>query len=131
LTCTFQVGYFAALFLHTLPSMPDSSGKAAPSGKASPAAKAGEPDQASLLSEAAASQTGEAAPAFEQAMQELEQLVTRMESGELTLEQSLAAYKRGARLLQICQGALQDAQQQVKILEQGLLQDLPGGTEQD
>jgi len=111
--------------------MPDSSGKAAPSAKANPSANSGQPDQASLLGEAVQSQPGVAAPAFEQAMQELEQLVTRMESGELTLEQSLAAYKRGARLLQICQGALQDAQQQVKILEEGLLQDLAGGTEQD
>jgi len=104
------------------------------SAKSGSSAKAGQPDQAPLLGEVAASQAGgagEAAPPFEQAMQELEQLVTRMESGELSLEQSLAAYKRGARLLQICQGALQDAQQQVKILEEGLLQDFAGGAEQD
>ena len=104
------------------------------SAKSGSSAKAGQPDQAPPLGEVAASQAGgagEAAPPFEQAMQELEQLVTRMESGELSLEQSLAAYKRGARLLQICQGALQDAQQQVKILEEGLLQDFAGGAEQD
>lgn len=70
-------------------------------------------------------------PGFEQAMEELETLVTGMESGELSLEQSLAAYKRGAYLLQVCQGALQDAQQQVKILEDGMLKDFQGGSEQD
>lgn len=60
---------------------------------------------------------------FEQALAELERIVARMESGELSLEQSLQAYKRGAELLQFCQAALKDAQQQVKILEGGLLQD--------
>jgi len=58
---------------------------------------------------------------------ELEAIVARMESGELPLEQSLAAYKRGAQLLQFCQAALQDAQQQVQILEAGLLQEFPIG----
>ena len=73
-----------------------------------------------------------AAPlSFETALAELEGIVARMESGELSLEQSLRAYKRGAELLQFCQGALKDAQQQVKILEAGLLQDFTGGAEQD
>jgi exodeoxyribonuclease VII small subunit len=63
---------------------------------------------------------------FEQALAELETIVARMESGELTLEQSLTSYKRGAALLQYCQSALKDAQQQVKMLESGLLRDFPG-----
>jgi exodeoxyribonuclease VII small subunit len=46
-----------------------------------------------------------------------------MEAGQLPLERSLAAYKRGAELLKYCQAALQDAQQQVKILENGILRD--------
>jgi exodeoxyribonuclease VII small subunit len=46
-----------------------------------------------------------------------------MEQGELPLERSLAAYKRGAELLKYCQAALQDAQQQVKVLENGILRD--------
>jgi exodeoxyribonuclease VII small subunit len=58
---------------------------------------------------------------FEAALAELEALVTSMESGQLPLEQSLAAYKRGAELLQYCQNALQTAEQQVKILEEGTL----------
>ena len=41
----------------------------------------------------------------------------------MPLEKSLAAYKRGAELLKFCQAALQDAQQQVKILEGNILQD--------
>ncbi|HXV08189.1 MAG TPA: exodeoxyribonuclease VII small subunit [Burkholderiales bacterium] len=81
---------------------------------------------------AAASPSPESTPlSFESALAELEAIVARMESGELALEQALGAYKRGAQLLQFCQAALKDAQQQVKILEAGLLQDFTGGAEQD
>jgi len=66
---------------------------------------------------------------FESALGELEAIVAHMESGELSLEQSLAAYKRGAMLLQYCQGKLHDAQQQVKILEAGMLRDFSGAGE--
>ena len=45
-----------------------------------------------------------------------------MEAGELPLQASLAAYKRGAELLAYCQAALKDAQQQVQVLEKGVLQ---------
>jgi exodeoxyribonuclease VII small subunit len=45
-----------------------------------------------------------------------------MESGQLPLETSLTAYKRGAELLQYCRLQLADAEQQVKILENGALQ---------
>jgi len=44
-----------------------------------------------------------------------------MESGQLPLADSLAAYKRGAVLLAYCQNALKDAQQQVEVLEKGVL----------
>lgn len=54
---------------------------------------------------------------FESALLELEAIVAKMEAGQLTLEDSLAAYKRGAFLLQYCQSALKDAEQQVEILE--------------
>jgi exodeoxyribonuclease VII small subunit len=64
-----------------------------------------------------------AASSFEAALAELEAIVARMESGELPLEEALAGYRRGAQLLQFCQSALKDAQQQVQILEAGLLQD--------
>ena len=68
------------------------------------------------------SETTEFPPSFEAALAELELLVGRMESGELPLQESLAAYKRGAALLAYCQSALKDAQQQVQVLEKGVLQ---------
>jgi exodeoxyribonuclease VII small subunit len=86
-----------------------------------------------LLSPAApvAATAEEAGPSFEAALAELESIVASMETGELSLEQSLAAYRRGAQLLQSCQAVLKNAQQQVKILEAGLLQDFSGGSEPD
>ena len=60
---------------------------------------------------------------FESALSELERIVSNMEAGQMPLEQSLSAYKRGAELLKFCQAALHDAQQQVKMLEEGVLRD--------
>ena len=68
------------------------------------------------------SETAESPPSFEAALAELEAIVGRMETGELPLSESLAAYKRGAALLAFCQAALKDAQQQVQVLEKGMLQ---------
>ena len=59
---------------------------------------------------------------YESALAELEAIVAEMESGRLPLEASLTAYKRGAELLQYCRRQLADAEQQVKILENGALQ---------
>ena len=67
-------------------------------------------------------ETTEPPVSFEAALAELEEIVGRMEGGELPLQASLAAYKRGAELLVYCQAALKDAQQQVQILEKGMLQ---------
>lgn len=58
---------------------------------------------------------------FESAMNELEQIVADMEAGKLSLEDSLVAYKRGAELLGFCRARLEDAQQQVSMLEGGVL----------
>ena len=66
---------------------------------------------------------------FESAMTELDQLVADMEAGKLTLEDSLAAYKRGAELLSFCRTRLDDAQQQVRVLEDGVLKDFATGGE--
>lgn len=63
---------------------------------------------------------------FESALAELEKIVASMEAGQLPLEQSLAAYKRGAELLKYCQSALADVQQQVKILEADTLKNFSG-----
>ena len=65
-------------------------------------------------------------PTYESALAELEAIVSRMEDGQLSLEQSLTAYKRGAELLKFCQGQLADAQQQVKVLEAGVLKNFAG-----
>lgn len=62
---------------------------------------------------------------FETAMTELEQLVAEMESGKLTLDDSLAAYRRGAELAAFCRSRLDDAQQQVRVLEADMLQVFP------
>jgi exodeoxyribonuclease VII small subunit len=64
---------------------------------------------------------------FESALAELEKIVASMEAGQLPLEQSLAAYKRGAELLKYCQSALAEVQQQVKILEADTLKNFTGG----
>jgi exodeoxyribonuclease VII small subunit len=58
----------------------------------------------------------EATPNFEQAFAELESIVAQMESGQMPLEASLAAYQRGNALLQSCQKSLADVEQQVQIL---------------
>ena len=63
---------------------------------------------------------------FESALAELEKIVASMEAGQLPLEQSLAAYKRGAELLKYCQSALAEVQQQVKILEADTLKNFSG-----
>jgi exodeoxyribonuclease VII small subunit len=68
---------------------------------------------------------------FEAALAELESIVAAMEAGQLPLEKSLAAYGRGAELLQFCQAQLQEAQQQVKVLEGNSLQTLAGDQDAD
>jgi exodeoxyribonuclease VII small subunit len=61
---------------------------------------------------------------FEKALEELEALVTRMEDGKLPLEESLAAYQRGAELIRYCESRLTDAQARIAILDGGELRDL-------
>ena len=58
---------------------------------------------------------------FETALAELEELVHSMEDGKLELEASIAAYRRGMELMQLCHGQLADAEQQIRILENGEL----------
>lgn len=94
------------------------------------------PSKAAARTPAASSPTGQtpasgAAPAegievpsFEQAIGELERLVARMESGELPLQEALAAYQRGAELVGHCRSSLEQVREQVKVLEAGLLRPL-------
>ncbi|NOY66851.1 MAG: exodeoxyribonuclease VII small subunit [Gammaproteobacteria bacterium] len=53
---------------------------------------------------------------FEKAMEELESLVDKMESGDLSLEDSLKHFEQGVKLTRQCQIALKDAEQKVSIL---------------
>ncbi|MBP3984905.1 exodeoxyribonuclease VII small subunit [Pseudoxanthomonas helianthi] len=53
---------------------------------------------------------------FEQSLEELEQLVEKMEHGEMSLEDSLAAYERGVGLYRQCQSALEQAELRVRLL---------------
>jgi len=62
------------------------------------------------------------APAsFEAAQEELELLVTRLESGDLPLDQLLSQYQRGAELLKYCRDRLEAVESQIKVLDQGTL----------
>jgi exodeoxyribonuclease VII small subunit len=53
---------------------------------------------------------------FEASLDELEQLVEKMEHGDMSLEESLAAYERGVGLYRKCQGALEQAELRVRLL---------------
>ena len=60
--------------------------------------------------------TGSAVASFERALDELEQLVQKMEKGEQSLDESLAAYERGITLYRECQKGLEQAEQRVRLL---------------
>ena len=70
------------------------------------------------MSDQAASATP---PDYESALAELEQLIARIESGQLPLEQLLAGYERGAELLNYCRGKLEAVENQIKVLDEGRL----------
>ena len=55
-------------------------------------------------------------PVFEEALEELEAIVERMEDGEPSLEESLKLFERGMDLTRSCQKALDDAEQRIRIL---------------
>ena len=59
---------------------------------------------------------------YEQALEELEQLVGRIESGQMPLDQLLAGYQRGADLRAYCRGKLEAVQNQIQVLDNGVLQ---------
>jgi exodeoxyribonuclease VII small subunit len=61
---------------------------------------------------------------FEKALAELEKIVARMESAELSLEEALVTHTRGLELARLCQKQLEAAQQQVKVLEGEVLKPL-------
>jgi exodeoxyribonuclease VII small subunit len=79
--------------------------------------------KASSSSRASSASTPDTAtPAsYEAAMDELETLVAQLESGEMPLEQLLTGYQRGAALLQFCRERLQAVEDQIKVLDDGVL----------
>ena len=70
-----------------------------------------------------------AEPSFEKALAELESIVAKMEDGVLSLEQSLAAHKRGLELAKQCRERLDSAQQQVRVLEGEILKPLAAASD--
>ena len=77
----------------------------------------------SLTPEAAASSavTAPLPATYEAGLQELEQLVASLESGQLPLDQLLVGYQRGAQLLAFCRDKLQSVEDQIKVLDAGSL----------
>ncbi|TAL46171.1 MAG: exodeoxyribonuclease VII small subunit [Methylovulum sp.] len=53
---------------------------------------------------------------FEDSLAELELLVSRLEQGDISLEESLKSFERGVNLTRTCQKALQEAEQKVQVL---------------
>jgi exodeoxyribonuclease VII small subunit len=53
---------------------------------------------------------------FEEALKKLEELVKNMESGDLTLDDSLKAFEEGIRLIRFCTGKLDETERRVEIL---------------
>lgn len=65
-------------------------------------------------------------PTFEEALSQLEALVTRLEAGDLPLEEALRAFEEGVRLTRLCAERLEDAERRVHLLTRS-----PEGTEQE
>lgn len=75
-------------------------------------------------------QTSDDKLTFEEAMAELDELVSRMEDGELSLDDSLKAFERGVMLTRKCQEALSQAELRVKTLtDADTLEELSSGNE--
>jgi exodeoxyribonuclease VII small subunit len=53
---------------------------------------------------------------FEEAIEDLEKIVERLESGELSLEDSLAAFEDGVRLIKICNRKLTEVEKKIELL---------------
>lgn len=74
------------------------------------------------MAKASAPESTDSTPvSYEAALQELEQLVSRLESGDMPLELLLAGYQRGAALLQYCRDKLQTVESQISVLDAGTL----------
>jgi exodeoxyribonuclease VII small subunit len=80
------------------------------------------PESSSMPKAKSSSNAVDAMPvSYEAAMQELEALTLKMESGQLPLDQLLSGYTRGAELLTYCRAQLDAVEQQIKVLDNGVL----------
>ena len=61
----------------------------------------------------------QATPDFEASLAELEAIVARLEQGDLPLEESLRQFERGVALTRVCQKALAQAEQKIRVLAKG------------
>jgi exodeoxyribonuclease VII small subunit len=66
---------------------------------------------------------------YEQAVEELESIIERIEKGEIGLEESLTAYKRGSSLIKRCREILDSAEQQVEQLTEAMEREAAGGSD--
>lgn len=53
---------------------------------------------------------------FENSLNELENVIEKMESGQQSLEESLKSFEDGVKLARLCQGSLKEAEQKVQLL---------------
>lgn len=58
----------------------------------------------------------EQTPTFEAALKQLEEIVQKLEKGELPLEESLVLYEQGIRLSRLCHGKLEEAEGRIEVL---------------
>ena len=65
--------------------------------------------------------TGPLPASYEAGLAELEQLIARIDSGQMPLDQLLLGYQRGAALLEFCRERLEAVEQQIKVLDEGVL----------
>lgn len=94
-------------------------------------AKSASKDRAAAAEGAGNDNGGDGLPqpeSYEAALTELDALVARMEGGSLSLEESLAAYRRGAVLVKFCQQQLEKVEQQVRVLDGETLRPVPLNT---
>jgi len=71
---------------------------------------------------------------FEEALQGLEGAVRRLESGELTLDESISTFEEAVKLIGVCQKRLDDAEQRIRILTEsadGSITDAPFAVDDD
>ena len=55
---------------------------------------------------------------FEQALQELQTIVNALETGNVSLDDSLGLYERGVELVRLCSKCLDEAQQRISVVRE-------------